>query len=152
MAEVGETELVVIKPGADLPNADRAFYRVVAVDENGNRSGPSDYAEAPRPLITTVAHEAVEVGAAYEYQPHAIRSLGDLRSKSIEGKGSYNAHFWNIEKPAWSLVDAPGWLSVDPETGVVSGTPTEAGTFTAMLRVEIDGVGTDEQRLTIPVE
>ena len=39
--------------GADvkLNNANRAFYRVVAVDEHGRRSGPSDFAEAPRPII-----------------------------------------------------------------------------------------------------
>ncbi|MBI2299237.1 MAG: hypothetical protein HYU66_09910, partial [Armatimonadetes bacterium] len=33
--------------------ANRAFYRVVAVDEKGVRSGPSDLAEAPRPFIHT---------------------------------------------------------------------------------------------------
>ena len=36
-----------------LPGANKAFYRVVAVDAAGNRSGPSDYAAAPRPVIVS---------------------------------------------------------------------------------------------------
>lgn len=33
----------------------------------------------------------------------------------------------------WSLTEAPVWLSVDAGTGVLSGTPTESGTFTATV-------------------
>jgi hypothetical protein len=51
--ETQERRLTVVGPALALPNANRAFYRVVAVDENGNESGPSDYAEAPRPFIFT---------------------------------------------------------------------------------------------------
>ncbi|MFQ6098952.1 MAG: hypothetical protein ACE5O2_14575, partial [Armatimonadota bacterium] len=48
----GETrarELRVAGRGVSLPNANKAFYRVVTVDQNGNYSCPSDYAELPRP-------------------------------------------------------------------------------------------------------
>ena len=43
VAETDRTELAV---------GGRAFYRVVALDEAGVRSGPSDYAAAPRPFFT----------------------------------------------------------------------------------------------------
>ena len=33
------------------PAANKTYYRVVAVDEQGKRSGPSDYATGPRPVI-----------------------------------------------------------------------------------------------------
>jgi hypothetical protein len=51
VAEVAGTSLDVVGVGNALPNANRAYYRVVAVDGNGKRSGDSDYVEAPRPFI-----------------------------------------------------------------------------------------------------
>lgn len=51
VAETSDTELTVLGAGVDLPNANRAFYRVVAVDDKGTRSGPSDYAAVARPFI-----------------------------------------------------------------------------------------------------
>src|SRR5262249_39588535 len=43
VAETADTELVVLGARVDLPNTNRAFYRVVAIDDKGKRSGPSDY-------------------------------------------------------------------------------------------------------------
>ncbi|HMF16648.1 MAG TPA: hypothetical protein VKE98_05540, partial [Gemmataceae bacterium] len=51
VTEVSASEAAAIGAEINLPNANRAYYRVVAVDEKGNRSGPSDFAEAPRPII-----------------------------------------------------------------------------------------------------
>ena len=149
VAEVNGTELVVIGPGLDLPNANRGFYRVLAIDENGNRSGPSDYAEAPRPLIYTRPAGALRAGDTYEYRAETIRSIGHLTSRSIEGKGSYNAAFWHEERPAWKLLEAPAWLTVSRE-GVVSGT-AEAGEHELKLQVTIEGKGTTEQAWRLEV-
>src|SRR5262249_30665335 len=63
--ELADTELIVLGPGLDLPNANKAFYRVVAVDAAGKRSGPSDYAVAPRPFVHTRPPDRAAVGAAY---------------------------------------------------------------------------------------
>ena len=51
IAETSATELKVIGCDVALPAANKTYYRVVAVDEHGKRSGPSDYATAPRPVI-----------------------------------------------------------------------------------------------------
>ena len=51
VAESSASELEVVGPHVKLPGANKAFYRVVAVDAAGNRSGPSDYAASPRPII-----------------------------------------------------------------------------------------------------
>ena len=69
-----------------LPNANRAFYRVVAVDEKGKRSGPSDFAEAPRPVVYSRPVAAAKVGSEYRYALSAIRSLGDVRTRVVDGK------------------------------------------------------------------
>ena len=49
--ETTDTFLDVVGPGLTLPNANKAYYRVVAVDSNNKRSWSSEYASAPRPFI-----------------------------------------------------------------------------------------------------
>ena len=41
IAQVKTTSLRVVGPDLKLPNTNRACYRVVAIDERGNESGPS---------------------------------------------------------------------------------------------------------------
>jgi hypothetical protein len=64
----------VLGVGLVLPNASKAYYRVVAVDRDGKRSRDSDSVAAPRPFI---------------YKP--------------------------------------GWMSIDPDTGLITGTPDGTG-------------------------
>ena len=85
VVETAATELEVVGPGVKLPGANRAFYRVVAVDAAGNRSGPSDYAAAPRPVIVSAPVTAARKGGAI-----AIRSRPSDRW-AISGPGSSTA-------------------------------------------------------------
>jgi hypothetical protein len=113
------------------------------------------------------------VGREYRYEARANRSLGDLRNHHVNG--SYVAGFWDIERPAFTLTEGPGWLAIDAATGLMSGTPDAAGTFGVAVTVSIDRevreldpglaawgqekvtgthierVGTDTQRFTIVV-
>ncbi|HLW66745.1 MAG TPA: hypothetical protein VKS79_15630, partial [Gemmataceae bacterium] len=136
VAETTNTELVVIGAGVDVPNANRAFYRVVAVDEGGKRSGPSDYAAAPRPLICSKTPAAAKVGAEFRYQVATIRSLGDLRLHMVDGKEV--ANFWDIEKPRFALVKGPAWLRIDEATGLLHGMPDTAGYADVEVKVTVE--------------
>jgi hypothetical protein len=124
--------LIVVGAGGELPNANKAFYRVVAVDENGNESGPSDYAEFPRPFIYSRLPGKVKVGQNFTRNPGVIASIGDLKCK-----GGYNAAFWDKEYLSFALVQAPEWLKIDAETGEISGIPgvEEIGEHNVILRV-----------------
>jgi hypothetical protein len=133
VAETKEPQLRVVGVGLGLPNANRAFYRVVAVDERGNRSGPSEFAAGPRPFIYSRPVTAARVGEPYRYEARAIRSLGDLRAR--EGLAM---SFWDVERPAFALDQAPAWLAVDPATGVLSGMPDAAGRFEVVLTAVTD--------------
>jgi hypothetical protein len=64
MAATNKNSLIIVGPGLGLPNANKAFYRVVAVDENGNVSGASDYADFSRPFIYSRLPEKVKVDTA----------------------------------------------------------------------------------------
>ena len=125
IAETTATELPVVGSGVDLPAANKAYYRVVAVDANGKLSGPSDYAAAPHPVIYSAPATAAQAGKEYRYQVRAVRSIGDLRNHMVGG--NYVSSFWDVEHPAYALERGPAWLKVDAATGLLSGTPDAAG-------------------------
>jgi len=138
-----------------------AFYRVVAVDEKGTTSGPSDYAAAPRPFIYSTPVQEVRAGQAYRYEVKTIRSIGDLTSRDLPPAEHYQSAFWDADVPKFSLVtelsrcgtsDA-GWLRFDPRSGVLSGTPRaeDAGEYQINIMAEIDGAGQDLQSFSLRV-
>jgi hypothetical protein len=136
VTETSKTELVVLGAGVDLPGANKAFYRVVAVDDRGKRSGPSDYAAAPRPFIYSEPPATARAGREFRYRIAAVRSLGDLRARVVEGKEV--AGFWDIEKPRFALVKGPAWLRINRNSGVLWGVPDAAGTAEVVVRVTLD--------------
>jgi hypothetical protein len=136
VTEVLTTELAVIGAEVNLPNANRAFYRIVAVDEQRKRSGPSDYAEAPRPLLVSLPVTAAKVGSEYRYALAAIRSLGDLRTRVVNGRETMN--YWDIETPHFALSQGPAWLKINESTGLLSGIPDSPGKFPVVVTATID--------------
>jgi len=133
IAEITGTELAVLGGNVELPGANKTYYRVVAVDAHGKRSGPSDYAVAPRPVIFSKPVTSARVGAAYRYTVAANRSLGDLQRNGRDVRG-----FWHIEKPVYAIERGPAWLAIDPATGVLSGVPDAAGRFDVVVTAVID--------------
>jgi hypothetical protein len=136
VAETTAGELAVVGRDIDLPNANRAFYRVVAVDGNGKRSWSSDYAEAPRPFIFGETVGVARVGEPYRCRLDAIKSIGDVRMRVVDRKQVTG--FWDIEEPRFVLEEAPDWLTVDESTGVLSGTPDAVGQVKAIVAVTLE--------------
>jgi hypothetical protein len=136
VAETSATEMEVV--GIDKKNAaaNKAFYRVVAVDAAGNRSGPSDYAAAPRPLLVSAPVTEATRGAAYRYPLAAIRSLGDLRTRVQNGKETMG--FWDIERLHFRIDSGPPWLRIDQATGLLSGTPDKPGTAEVVVSADLE--------------
>jgi hypothetical protein len=152
MAETTATELEVVGPQLRLPGANSAFYRVVAVDDAGKRSGPSDYAEVSRPLIVSEPATSARKGMAYRSPVAVIRSLGDLRTRVVQGKETMG--FWDMERPRFQIKEGPGWLAIDEASGVLSGVPGGAGASKVVVAValERDDRQLDESALAWGVE
>jgi hypothetical protein len=136
IAETMTTELAVLGPDVDLPAANKTYYRVVAVDEQGKRSGPSDYATAPRPIIYSKPVTTAQVGAEYRYPVRANRSLGDLSARMVDGRQV--SGYFDIEKPRFTLNRGPAWLRIDETTGVLTGTPDAPGRMEVTVTATID--------------
>ncbi len=133
---VSATETAVIGADVKLPCANRAFYRVVAVDEQGKRSGPSEVAEAPRPILYSSPVTDAKVGSEYRYALSAIRSLGDVRTRVVDGKETMN--YWDLEAPRFALQQGPPWLKMDASTGLLSGVPDRPGPVAIVVTATID--------------
>jgi hypothetical protein len=133
IAETAATVLPVLGGDVALPAANKTYYRVVAVDGRGKRSGPSDYAAAPRPVIFSKPVVEAKVGAEYRGQVSVNRSLGDLRLRSPQ-----TANFWDVEKPRFALEKGPNWLKLDEATGTLSGTPSAPGKYEVTITATID--------------
>jgi hypothetical protein len=136
IVQVTATEVVVIGPEVGFANANRAFYRVVAVDEQGKRSGPSDYAEAPRPIVYSRPVTTAKVGTEYRYALSAIHSLGDVRTRVVDGKEKMN--YWDVETPRFAMQEGPEWLKIDAATGTLSGVPDRPGKVAVVVSASID--------------
>ena len=136
VGETSGTELAVIGANLGLPKGNRAYYRVVAVDGQGNRSGPSDFIEAPRPLLVSQPVSTAKIGSEYHYTLSCLRSLGDLRTRVVGGKETMN--FWDIEKQRFAIEQGPAWLKIDPKTGVLAGKPDHAENAQVIVTATID--------------
>jgi len=145
---IEQHRLKVVGADVKLPNANKAFYRVVAVDENGNESGASDYAEFPRPFIYSQLPETVKAENHFTHKLQAIASIGDLKCK--EG---YNAAFWDKEYLTFEFVQAPEWMKIDPQTGELSGKPgaDAIGKHDVALRVTNSKGGATERMFVLQV-
>jgi hypothetical protein len=152
IAETPDTELAVIGPEVTNPAANKTYYRVVAVDDHGKPSGPSDYATAPRPIIYSKPLPTAKVGEEYKYQARANRSLGDLSAR-MQGNDQVSGYF-DIEKPTFALVQGPAWLKLDPVSGILSGTPHSPGNAEVVLTATIERQvrNLDESKLIWGVE
>jgi hypothetical protein len=150
--ETSGEQLEVVGPHVSLAGANKAYYRVVAVDAAGNRSGPSDYAAAPRPWIVSAPVTAGQAGTEYRYRIAALRSLGDLRTRVVDGKETMS--FWDVERLRFELERGPKWLAIDAQTGVLSGTPDRAGSSEVVVRVSLarEARRLDEEALKWGVE
>jgi hypothetical protein len=153
LAETAERSMQVVGPDLTAENANKAFYRVVAVDATGVESGPSDFVAMDRPFIHTAPVQQAKVGQAYSYTVHTVFSIGDLRCRTIEKGKSYNAKFWDADQAQYSLAEGPAWLKMDAESGELSGTPPAdaVGEHAVKVKAAIEGVGEDVQEFTLTV-
>jgi hypothetical protein len=143
VAEVTGTELAVLGRGVSLPNANRAYYRVVAIDGLGHASAESDFAESPRPFIFTPPPPAAQVGREFRHMVTSIRSLGDVRARD---SSKLDTRYWDAESAVYAIEEGPPWLMINPQTGELTGVPTQPGKV--RLRVSARLV-VEERRLDV---
>jgi len=120
-----DPEHMVIGAQVDL-RMQHPFYRVVAVDAEGVRSGPSDLVEAPHPFVTTPLPRQIPANEATTIQLHSLRSRGDLRAES-DGPHRYHQAFRDGDQLEFLLDEGPDWVHLDITTGVLTMRPPAQG-------------------------
>ncbi|NKB72674.1 MAG: hypothetical protein GKR89_36855 [Candidatus Latescibacteria bacterium] len=148
LATSKDTSLTVVESGG----FNKSYYRVVAVDAAGIRSGPSDYAAAPRPFIHSQPPHRAKATQSTQYQVDILRSIGDLRSLS-DGPRRYISAFRDGDQVRFLLDEGPAWLHLDEETGLLTMDPALewVGTHTITIRVQNGQGGTDVQGFDVAV-
>lgn len=135
-----------------IAHGNKAFYRIVAVDKTGIRSGPSDLIGAPRPMIVSKPAERAIAGKTYTYQIKAIAAIGELRCES-DGPQRYRSAFRDGDTLRFLLDEGPPWIYLHERTGLLTAHPqaTDAGTHTVTVRVQNGQGGMDMQGFDLRV-
>jgi len=148
LARTEQTSMLVVSPQPSHPNMNRCFYRVVAMDDHGAESICSDFVEMPHPHFWSTPPNTARTGQPFSYQPQLIASLGDVQHR-------YEAphdQLWDAEKLLFALAEAPSWLSLNPQTGRLTGTPTAPGTVSVVLEAVNQFKAKATQRFELRVE
>ena len=153
LAQTEARELVVIGGGApELQAGAPCYFRVVAIDAEGQRSGPSDLAEAPRPFVHSPPPGPVRAGQETTHQMQVLHSRGDLRCVS-RGPSRYFAAFRDGDVLDFILDEGPSFIELDGATGHLTFRPeaSHVGTHTVTVRVHNGQGGMDVQGFDLVV-
>ncbi|OGG05112.1 MAG: hypothetical protein A3F83_10300 [Candidatus Glassbacteria bacterium RIFCSPLOWO2_12_FULL_58_11] len=120
---------------------------MVALDNAGRQSGPSDVAELRHPLIATGALPLGRPGSYYEAQIEFSASIGHLVSQDEDGK-AYQMRYRGGDELAFSLGGAPEALSIGRKTGLISGylPANSAGRYTLTVSVTDQRTGASDSK------
>src|SRR6185312_5356547 len=88
------------------------------------------------PILYSQPVTEATVGKEYRYSLAAIRSIGDLRTRVVDGKEVMN--YWDVESPRFTLRKGPKWLKIDAASGLLSGVPDRAATEEVIVAAAID--------------
>jgi hypothetical protein len=125
---VSSTQLTAIVPAANVAAVGTASVTVVNPSPGGGTSNAQTFTiNPPPPVITSATTASGTVGLPFSYQITATNN-----------PTSYNA------------VGLPAGLSVNTSTGLISGTPTAAGTYSVTISATNAG-GTGSATLTLTV-
>jgi hypothetical protein len=143
-----QTSMVVVSAQPAHSNMNRCFYRVVAVDANGTESNCSDFVEMPHPHFWSNPPTTAKAGQPFVYEPKLITSLGDVQHRYEPP----HDRLWDIEKLQFVLVEGPSWLTRDPQTGRLTGTPPAPGAVMIALEATTQFKDKATQRFELYVE
>ncbi len=133
VATTDSTELLVVSddPADRAPN--KSSYRVIAVDANGTPSGTSAPLELPHPFVYSRPVANAVIGRPYAYQVLTLRSDGALQHRYQDPKYA----FWEKEGYRFEQLAGPKWLSVNADSGLLSGTPPAGAEGDALVKLRV---------------
>jgi hypothetical protein len=129
----------------DVTNRNEAHYRVCAIDADGNRSVPTQYVRIHTPMLAPRTPPPANLYEPFEFTVNCTRKGGNYVFTLGQGMILQGGDTLSFE-----LLNAPSWMSIDYESGEITGVPSEVGQFEYTVRVT-DGQGGTDTR-TYPIE
>src|SRR5207248_2177705 len=124
---VSSTQLTAMVPAPLVATAGTASITVVNPNPGGGTSNVQMFTISATPVITSPLTATGQIGVAFSY---TITATSNPTSYDADG--------------------LPGGLSVDPTTGLISGTPTGVGAFSVTIyATNVAGTGSEALALTI---
>jgi len=119
----------------DCTRLTACFYRVIAVDGDGNRSAPTPITKLPTPALLPTQLPSAVVGKAYHAKIPARYRTGRYAWALREGLITDLA-----DAPRYALSNNSGadWLTIDPATGHLAGTPHKPGKGSITVDVQTE--------------
>lgn len=129
----------------DVTNRSESFYRIVAVDKFGARSLPTRVIEIPHPTLMPSSPIQARVNSPMSFNVPIRRSIGKAVFALKGGLIRKNPDQFTTE-----LVEGPKWLTIEPTTGTVGGTPSKPGEYRFVIRlVEPTGASSEKEYIII---
>jgi hypothetical protein len=126
----------------DVSDRPEVFFRVTAVDADGNRSVPTRIVDIPSPALISADLPPAVAGEPYEATIPARYRTGRPTLSLREGIVIDKA-----DDPVFSLEAAPDWISLATATGILSGNPPAKYSKTSeIIGVTIEGGEGDSAR------
>ena len=125
---IGEGESLTIPQGSTLNTNGNLTNNGTIVNTGGTLNGEPGGTIVSSPAITTESLPEGTVGQPY--------------TATLEATGN------NI---TWSSSDLPTWLTLDASTGVITGTPTTAGTYNFTVKAE-NSAGSDSKEFSLTIK
>ena len=125
--------------------ANLAYYRVAAVDSEGNESVDSSILEIPAPFIYSRPPETAMRGKEFRYRVQSVASAGTPACVI-----PCDTTFLLRDEIKYELIDAPSYLRLDPVTGLLSGKFDSNGNFKVTLAA-VKKKARDVQQFTVKV-
>jgi len=110
---------------------------------------PADAATAENVAVVATKKGATATSPVFDVRVAKPTAEVSGATEVVEGTEVLLSATTNLPEPAWSLMEGPAWLAIDPSTGTISGTPGDVAAPAPWTAVALARSGPASARRTL---